>query len=137
MESSGRRRSAAIRLEAVGSSGRCAPDVDRRSSSGRTRSCGRRGGVDTAAPVTGSTPAIDVTQYDLAGNPTFTLTAADRATVMGQDDPAAVAAGGQTASQIWSALALPTTAVPADLTAAPDGDSTLGSVRFRPALWAR
>ena len=85
--------------------------------------------VNTETPVTGATPAIDATQYDLSGNPTFALTAGNRATVMGANDPAETAAGGPTATAIWGNLGLSTAALPADLTAAADTDPTLVDIQ--------
>ena len=68
--------------------------------------------VNTASPVTGATPAIDSTRYTETGEVTYALSAANRALVMGQDDPAVVAAGGPRASATWASLGLPATAVP-------------------------
>ncbi|MEV1282668.1 hypothetical protein AB0J00_07350, partial [Modestobacter sp. NPDC049651] len=86
--------------------------------------------VNTATPVAGGIPAIDVTQYSPGGNPTFALTEGNRAIVMGQDDPAVVAGGGQRATDTWGALGLPTTALPADLTAS-GNDQALADAHTR------
>lgn len=80
-------------------------------------------------------PSINWTGYTDDGNVAYQLTAANRATAMGQDDPAVTAAGGPNASTVWADLQLPTTAVPATLTDPTTPSDTDANVSGT-ALWS-